>query len=75
MNIENESVYIVFDPMAIRRCVKSTDMAIVLWHFMNDSLKHKNFKSEAHEAGYRLAMSEVDNMLYEKGIIINDLIE
>ena len=69
------------DIKAHLRCVKSTDMAIVLFEILNNLRKKVEFEVEYFEAdstpsdGVYAAFRRIRELCEENGIVIDDLIE
>jgi hypothetical protein len=68
------------DRMAHLRCVKSTDMAIVLWEIVTNLEKRVRFEVENFEAdsdpsdGVYASFRRIRELLDENGIVVDDLI-
>jgi hypothetical protein len=68
------------DRMAHLRCVKSTDMAIVLWQIVTNLEKSVQYEVEGFEAdsdpsdGVYAAFRRIRELMDEKGINVDDLI-
>ena len=68
------------DRIAHLRCVKSTDMAIVLWEILTNMEKSVIHEVENFEAisspsdGVYAAFNKMREACYDRGIIIDDLI-
>ena len=69
------------DRMAHMRAVKSLDMAVVLFELQNNLKKKCEYIAEAQEAdsdihdGVYLVFQQISELMYENGIIIDDLIQ
>jgi hypothetical protein len=69
------------DRMAHMRAVKSLDMAIVLFELQTNLKKRCESIAEAQEAdsdindGVYLVFQQISELMYENGIIIDDLIQ
>jgi hypothetical protein len=69
------------DRMAHMRAVKSLDMAIVLFELQTNLKKKCEYIAEAQEAdsdihdGVYLVFQQISELMYENGIIIDDLIQ
>jgi hypothetical protein len=68
------------DRMAHLRCVKSTDMAIVLWEIVTNLEKRVQYEVESFEAdsdpsdGVYAAFRRIRELMDERGINVDDLI-
>lgn len=69
------------DRMAHMRAVKSLDMAVVLFELQNNLKKKCEYIAQAQEAdsdihdGVYLVFQQISELMYENGIIIDDLIQ
>ena len=65
------------DKMAHERCVKATDMAIVLWEIMTNSyrgLTNGYDEDDAYHKGVDAVYDHLKELLYEHNVDVNSLI-
>lgn len=68
----------VNDRMAHLRCVKSTDMAIVLFNILHNlerELEYKLIQGGDSYSGMQLVIERIRELVLEHGIIIDELID
>ena len=62
------------DKMAHLRCIKSTDMAIVIWEFISNSRKKLENMEVTAESTIDIVYTEFTQLMEEQNILINELI-